>query len=290
LPGGPLPALIGSLVRLSHPFPSLVNALATAGIAILAGGEPAVAARLGGSMLALQASIGAWNDVVDAPRDRVGKPSKPIASGALPARAAMGWGVLTLVAGLALALPSGASTLLVGAVGVGLGYAYDARLSRTAVSWVPLALALPLVPVFGWLGATGGLPSGLGGLVAAAVFAGSGLMIGNALVDLERDRAAAKPTIAVALGARRGWWVHVGAIGVAALLAWALAPGGEGPSVPAALRAIGVPAGTGALVIGGAAIANESPRIRERGWELEAIGMAVLGLGWLAGTASAGRG
>ncbi len=241
-------------------------------------------------MLAFQASIGAWNDLVDAPRDRVGKPAKPIASGALSATVAVAWAVLALLVGLALALPSGVATLLVGTVGVGLGYAYDARLSRTAVSWLPLALALPLVPVFGWVGATGAVPPGLDGLAIAAAFAGSGLMIGNALVDLERDRAAGKATIAVILGSRRALLIHAAAMAVAVALAWALAPGVEGQSVRSVLRAVGVPGGTLALAIGLLSIAHPSARIRERGWELEVVGMAVLGLGWIAGTATAGGG
>ena len=44
----------------------------------MAGADPAVAARLGVSMTALQASIGALNDLVDAPSDRGRKPGKPI--------------------------------------------------------------------------------------------------------------------------------------------------------------------------------------------------------------------
>jgi hypothetical protein len=32
-------------------------------------------------------------------------------------------------------------------------------------------------------------------------------------------------------------------------------------------------------------VSARRPGLRERGWELEAIGTAIIGLGWLAGTA-----
>ena len=71
------PSLAGRLagwVRLTHPFPSLLDGLATAAIALVAAGEAPTAVRLGVSMTALQASIGILNDVVDAPRDAGHKP------------------------------------------------------------------------------------------------------------------------------------------------------------------------------------------------------------------------
>lgn len=241
-------------------------------------------------MLALQASIGALNDVIDIERDRVGKPAKPLVAGTISRPTGIAWAGLALAVGLGLALGSGVETGAVGAVGAALGYAYDLRLSRTAFSWLPLALALPLVPVFAWLGVTGEVPGGLGGLALTAVFAGAGLMIGNGLVDVERDEAAGKMTVAVALGARRGWAVHAAAMAFAAVLAWLLAPAAVQGSALAAIRSVGLPAGTLALSVGAALVAVRSPRIRERGWELEAVGVALLGLAWLAGTASLGGG
>jgi 4-hydroxybenzoate polyprenyltransferase len=237
-------------------------------------------------MLAFQTSIGAVNDLMDVQRDRLGKPGKPLVTGAISRRAAGAWAAVTLAVAFGLALSSGLGTALVGGLGVGLGYAYDVRMSRTALSWLPLALALPLVPVFAWLGATGTVPAGLGGLVAAAMSAGSGLMIGNGLVDLERDRAARKATVAVVLGSRLGWIAHAAAIAVAAGLAWLLAPVPVTGSALAGVRSAGLPVATLAVSLGACLVAFPSPRIRERGWELETIGVGLLGLAWLAGTAS----
>ena len=243
-------------------------------------------------MLCLQASIGAVNDLVDAEADRVGKPGKPIPAELVGVPAARAWAAGGLALGLALALPSGVATVVVAAAGVALGFAYDLRLSRTALAWLPLALALPLLPVFAWLGATGYVPPGLLVLTPVAVLAGGALLVANGLVDVERDALAGKSTVAVRVGRRRAWLAHLGTIAVAIVLALALAPsvpaGGTDDGGAAALRmlrALGVPLGALAMIAGAEMLSARRPGIRERAWELEAIGTAILGLGWLAGTA-----
>jgi 4-hydroxybenzoate polyprenyltransferase len=249
--------------------------LATAGIALLAGADALGALRLGASMLLLQASIGAVNDIADAQPDGVGKPAKPIPSGATSMFAARTWAGLTCLLGLALALPSGLGT--------------------TAIA------ALPLVPIFAWLGATGSAPSGILALLPAGVLAGAALMTGNSLADLERDGAAGKSTIVVRLGPGPAWRLHAAAFAVAVVLAFVLAPSpalpapavagvvGELEAVLLVLRAIGVPLGAALVAVGVILVRADPASIRERGWELEAVGTAVLGVGWLAGMAAVAR-
>jgi 4-hydroxybenzoate polyprenyltransferase len=245
-------------------------------------------------MLCLQASIGAVNDLADIEVDRLGKPAKPIPAGLVTPAAARGWAAGSLALCLLLALASGLATVLVAVACVSLGYLYDVRLSRTVLSWLPLALALPLLPVFAWLGARADLPSGLLTLLPIAMLAGAALLVANGLVDVERDAAAGKPTVAVRLGWRRAWLAHLVVIVVAAILALQLAPAvpavgnlGTGPTVTALriLRTIGLPIGVLALLAGAEIVSARRPGLRERGWELEAIGTAIIGLGWLAGTA-----
>src|SRR5260221_5524484 len=57
--------LLLGIGRLVHPFPSILAALVTVAIAVVAGGEPAVAIPLGLAMLAIQFAIGAINDLAD---------------------------------------------------------------------------------------------------------------------------------------------------------------------------------------------------------------------------------
>jgi 4-hydroxybenzoate polyprenyltransferase len=248
----------------------------------------AVALRLALSMFLLQASLGAVNDLVDQPLDREQKPAKPLPSGLISDRLARAWAALTAAIGLALAVPSGPAAIGVAGLGLGLGYAYDLRLSRTALSWLPFAVALPLVPVYGWLGATGSVPPGLGALVPAGLLAGAGLGLGNGLVDIERDAPVGKATIAVRIGRNRAWAAHAGAFAVAIAVAMLFAPDGPGAAGAEILRGVrwaGLPLGAAAIAGGAGLLAQRRASVRERGWELEAIGTAVLGLGWLAGLA-----
>src|SRR6476469_6672903 len=91
-------ARLAGLVRLIHPFPSILDGVVVGAVALVAGADPAAALRLGVSMTALQASIGTVNDLVDVALDTGRKPGKPIPAGLVSIRgariAAIGWAVL----------------------------------------------------------------------------------------------------------------------------------------------------------------------------------------------------
>ena len=53
-----------------------------------------------------------------------------------------------------------------------------------------------------------------------------------------------------------------------------------------ALRTWAMTGGIIAAAVGSAALRARRPALRERGWELEAVGVAGIGLGWLAGIAA----
>lgn len=242
-------------------------------------------------MLAIQFSIGALNDLVDAPLDAREKPRKPIPNGLVGRRLAAAVVAGGAAAGILLSAVSGLGTALAALGCLGLGFAYDLRLSRTALSWLPLALALPLLPIHAWLGATGVIPAGLVTLVPVAIVAGAGLALANGLVDIDRDGRVDRRGIAVALGRRHAWLAQTTALGTAAVLALAVAPSTDGGSTGSGLevlrwiRVAGVALGAGLLLAGAAALASGRADLRERGWELEAVGVAAIGLGWMAGTA-----
>jgi 4-hydroxybenzoate polyprenyltransferase len=238
-------------------------------------------------MLALQASIGALNDVVDAGRDAGRKSGKPIPRGLIGIAAARAVVVGGLLSGLALAAPSGPATLGVAAIGVGTGYLYDLRLSQTAWSWLPFALGVPLLPLFAWLGSEGTVPRAPLTLIPIGVIAGAGLALGNALADVERDTAAGKPSAAVQLGRERAWAIQVALMAVAALLAIALLPVARA-GIPAAtqlgLRLV-VLMGCAILLAAAVLVRRADARWRERAWEIEAVAVAVIGAAWLAAAA-----
>ena len=249
-------------------------------------------------MLSIQVSIGALNDLVDAPRDAREKPGKPIPAGLASSRDARVIAVVGGGLGVLLSAGSGIPTAVVIGVALLLGWLYDLRLSRTPWSWLPLALALPLVPVHAWLGATGELPDGMWTLYPTAVVAGAALTLANALVDLERDARSSRPTIAVTLGPQRAWLLNVALMAALAAVAVVLAPAvtaGEGGGLVSievlrGLRTWGVALGIAALGLGAVALRAPSPALRERGWELEAVGVGGVGIGWLAGLAAVAPG
>lgn len=228
-------------------------------------------------MTALQCSIGALNDIVDAPRDAGRSPPKPIPSGAISRAAA--W-VVTIAAaslGLLIAGTMGVGLALLAVVVLVIGYAYDLVAKGTAWSWLPFAVGIPIVPVFGWYGAVGSLPSFFAALVPMAVLAGAALAIGNARSDLDTDRAAGTRSIATALGDPSAWAAElsllVGAVALAA--GWLIVEGAGGSAV-------------GALIVAGVVVAAAVLATRGRGrhrrwaWELEAVAVAGALVVWLA--------
>ena len=57
----------------------------------------------------------------------------------------------------------------------------------TPFSWLPFAVGIPILPVYGWFGAAGTVPGIFGLIIPVAALAGTALAVANALVDMERD-------------------------------------------------------------------------------------------------------
>jgi 4-hydroxybenzoate polyprenyltransferase len=272
-------------VRLVHPFPSILDGVVVAVIAIVAGGVPLDAVRLGVAMTALQASIGTLNDLVDAPRDAGRKPGKPIPAGTVSIGAARSVAAGAAAVGLVLSALSGAATFALAVVILAIGYGYDVRLRGTTWSWLPFAVGIPLLPVFGWLGAVGSLPASFALLIPAAVLAGAALAVANARADYERDIEAGAPSVATALGLRGSWIVHAALLGMVLVVAVGTLAAADVSDVVLGTAFVAV-----ALVTCGMGASRRGgPGVRERAWELEAIGVGVLAAAWVAGvTAAAG--
>jgi 4-hydroxybenzoate polyprenyltransferase len=188
--------------------------------------------------------------------------------------------VAALAVGLVLAAVSGGPTLFIAIIGIGIGLLYDLALKGTAWSWLPFALGVPLVPVFGWLGATGSLPRAFAVLVPAAFVSGAALAIANALADVERDRSSGNGSIAVALGSARAWVVDAILVVLVCVAAIVSAMAFRGPSGPVPIMAVVIAA---ALPLAGVGLSRGAGAgRRERGWEVQAVGFAALAAAWLA--------
>jgi len=231
-------------------------------------------------MTAIQAGIGALNDLADAERD-AGRSDKPIPAGEVGPTLARGVAIGGIASGLFLSAASGPAVLAVAAAGAASGVAYDLRGKTTPWAPVAYALGLPLLPLYAWSGGGGGLPPAATSLLPAATLAGLGLSLSNALVDPDADRRAGARTPAVALGPRRAWWLAAASfagVGAFAVVGGARS-GARGPGLVVAA------AGGGLLAAGLGLARGRRPVTRERGWELQAIGTAGLATGWLAAVA-----
>ena len=268
------------LIRLAHPFPSLLDGLVVGAVALVAGGDGLTAARLALSMTALQVSIGALNDVIDAPTDAGHKPGKPIPAGLVPRRLGLAAVVGGAGIGLALGAPSGSATVALAIVGLAIGFGYDLVFKGTVWSWVPFAVGIPLLPVYGWVGVAGSLPGSFVVLVPLAVVTGAGLSVANARADTELDTAAGVQSVAIRLGERRSWLVDAVLLGAVVIVAIAtLAATGASAIDLACAVGAGLVVGLGVFVGRG----GDRTR-REWGWELQAVGAGLLAAVWLAGT------
>ena len=255
-----------------------------AAVATIAGADATTALRLAFSMTALQVSIGTLNDIVDAPRDAGHKPGKPIPAGLVTPGSARTVMVGAAAVGGLLAVPSGPATVGLAFAILVIGYGYDLVAKGTAWSWLPFAVGIPLLPVFGWLGVTGDLPRAFAVLVPVAVAAGAALAIANASADSERDAAAGTDSVAVRLGPRRAWAVSSGLLlaVIAAAITTLAAAGAGAPVLAAAI-------GAGLVICLGIVVGRDAGRSRrERAWELEAVGVGLLAVAWLAGIPLAG--
>jgi 4-hydroxybenzoate polyprenyltransferase len=150
------------------------------------------------------------------------------------------------------------------------------------LSWVPFAVGIPILPVYGWLGATGSLPELFGVLVPVGVLSGAALAIANALVDLERDRAAGVGSVALALGRGPAALLVLGLQAVVVGLAVGTLGAWRVPSGWALIANLTASLPLAGAVLGLVAGLRGGPSLRERAWEIQAIGSALLAAAWIA--------
>lgn len=243
------------------------------------------AALLAVAMFALQASIGALNDLVDLPADARSKPFKPLPRGLLQPADARAVVVLGLAVGLVFSWLAGPGATLVALLGVGIGYLYDLRLKGTALAWLPFALGIPLLPVYAWVGATQTIPSVFAVLIPAAVAAGAALALGNQVADIRADEIAGVRSAARTLGRHTAIAVmaalHAGV--AAAALGSLVLFGGSGAGVAVVMVAIAT-VGVGVV----AAARDGGDWLGARAWEIQASATGLLGAGWIAALADTG--
>ena len=238
--------------------------------------RPGRLALLAGLLACNQYAAGALNDAVDAPADAAADRGKPIQAGWISRRAVAALAVAAGLASLGFGLALGPATFALAVVGLACAWAYDLWLKGTVASTLPFAVALPIVPLFGY-GAAGRFPAVLwwawptGALLAVAV------NLADSLPDVERDRATGVRGLAARLGVGRA--AAVAAASYAAALLLALVSGLDAGDRPVLVAAVALAAVLGLAALPAGARGPEGRRVAYR---LLLAGMVVLAVGWAA--------
>jgi 4-hydroxybenzoate polyprenyltransferase len=114
--------------------------------------------------------------------------------------------------------------------------------------------------------------------------AGLTLAIANSLSDLEKDRGTGVRSVAVALGRERTFALDAALMLGLQAIAAATAPQ---PEADARSLAVGI-AGACIAWIGVGLAAAHNDRARQAGWEVQAVGIVLLGAAWLSALSSVG--
>ena len=262
------------LIRVVHPGPTLLNAAAAFTLVQIAGGPSRRALLAAVTMLGVHAFIGTLNDLVDRHVDGA-RGEKPIAAGRISVRAGSLIAAASLLIGLISAAALGPTSLLIASLGAMLGLAYNLGLKRSALSWLPFALGVALIPPFAWAAAEMPLPSTIEALSVAAITGGGALAMQNGLADRAADTAVGVRGAVVRLGDRRAWIVaallHLCTLVVVCTLSGStLGPSGRG--------VVPLIAGAACQLLGLGLSATLQPGLRRRGWELGGVGLLLLAI------------
>ncbi len=192
---------------LSHPLPVLLHILAVTAFALLAAWPHIlwnVVALVILAHAAMQLSIAVLNDYCDRRLDAVSRRDKPITRGLVRPQEALIAGVLLAVVMVLLLLPLNLWALGISLLYFALGQSYNFGLKSTPLSGVVFALAIPLIPLYAFVG-VGRIVPIVFWLVPVAALLGIALNLANSLPDIEEDAMNNARTLAVVLGVRRSF-------------------------------------------------------------------------------------
>ena len=115
--------------------------------------------------------------------------------------------------GLAAAAQVSLPTLALAVCGACIGVLYNVWLKRTALSWLPFALGVSIIPAFAWSTVGREIPAPVLALSLTALPGGAALALQNSLADRALDLQSGMRSAAVRLGELQWWHVIGGSIG-----------------------------------------------------------------------------
>jgi 4-hydroxybenzoate polyprenyltransferase len=267
--------------RIIHPFPTLLNVAATAGLAAVAvGGMPdgARLARMLLMMLFVQSTIGIVNDLFDRDLDARTKPWKPLSSGVISPGMGVALAGACAAASVVLAATLGAGGFALGLLGLACGLSYDAGLKRTSLSAAPLMIAIPTLPLWVWV-SLDRWDAVLWWIVPLGALIGLSLHLANTLPDVESDAAHGVRGFAHRIGQHAAKLLAWASFGAALALAVAIMP-----VVDYDLRILTPTLAAGVVTLAASValgIDGQSTRL-QLAFGVMGVGAATAAVGWLA--------
>ncbi len=189
---------------LCHPLPVLFHIIAVTVFALLAAWPHpiwSVIALVISAHAAMQLAIAVLNDYFDRRLDILSKRNKPIARGLVLPREALIFGICLIILMFVLLLSLHPLALLFSVLYLACGLGYNLGLKSTPFSGVVFAIAIPLIPVYAFVG-VGRIISVVFWFIPVAALLGIALNLANSLSDIEDDAANNARTLAVMLGVR----------------------------------------------------------------------------------------
>lgn len=284
-----LAELLYGFFLLCHPGPVLFHVLAVTIFALLAAWPQVVWSTIVlviAAHTAMQLSIAILNDYCDRQNDLLSKKRKPIPLGLVRPQEALIAGIALMVLMALLLLPLPPLALLISLLYLALGQGYNLGLKSTPLSGIVFALAIPLIPLYAFVGVGHMTPFAFW-LVPVGALLGVALNLANSLPDIEDDTASHARTLAVVLGLKGAFRFSALLLLLATLLVALLA---LTRLVPAQLRIL-VPTLLLVCVVAGVlllAFGPQKPRqTRKTYFYLVVLSCLLLAGGWLISALSA---
>ena len=140
-----------AMFGLLHPVPVVLTIVAAMAFALAAGhGRPQLLllARIAVIVLFSQIAIAVFNDICDLEGDSISQPQRALPSGSIRLGTAYAIVVICCVVTVSLAMTLGWWSIVLVTLGTALGLSYSVWFKGSPASWVPFALAFPLLPVW----------------------------------------------------------------------------------------------------------------------------------------------
>lgn len=269
---------------LCHPGPILLNVIAVTVFALLASWphvqwQSLILVIV--AYLAMQLSIAIFNDYCDRERDVLSKKNKPIVRGLIRPREALFATLFLMCVMVLLVSALGPLALLISLLCLACGQSYNLGLKTTPLSGIIFAIAIPLIPVYAFVGVGHFVPLVLWQMPIAALL-GVALHLANALPDIEQDVANKVRNLSVVLGVRGSLAVCSLSILLAGMVIVVLAITGLVPARLWILLPTLLPAIFAAIVLFVFFQRKKSHRAHQIYFYLVVLTCLVLGGGWIA--------